>query len=165
MRGDENRANRRRSAQTRESFHAACSVANRPVPPISSRNPSLPRHLDAVFARALAKDPNARFATCGEFVEALRAFERDYRARLRGFVEGQLKALEDAAPAGPVAPPPPPGLSSGSAGSRVGEDDMPALPAVAGRSGSGPYQSLRDVPPDQLGINASAPSHVCLPLD
>src|SRR6266545_1538702 len=28
-------------------------------------------------------------------IEALRAFERDYRARLRGFVEGQLKALED----------------------------------------------------------------------
>ena len=34
-------------------------------------------------------------------IEALRAFERDYRARLRGFVEGQLKALEDAAPSGP----------------------------------------------------------------
>jgi len=52
---------------------------SQPVPPISSRNPSLPRHLDAVFARALAKDPNARFATCGEFVEALRAAAAAHR--------------------------------------------------------------------------------------
>jgi cell division initiation protein len=44
-------------------------------------------------------------------IKALRAFERDYRGRLRGFVEAQLKALEEAAPTGPIAPPAPPGLS------------------------------------------------------
>jgi hypothetical protein len=37
-------------------------------------------------------------------IEALRAFERDYRARLRGFVEGQFRALEDAAPGYPLSP-------------------------------------------------------------
>jgi DivIVA domain-containing protein len=78
-------------------------------------------------------------------VEALRAFERDYRARLRGFVEGQLKALEDAAPSGPVAPPTPPGLGSGR-----GLDDMPAVTG-AGRVNS--YQPMRTDPgrPGHLG--------------
>src|ERR671932_1177479 len=61
-------------------------------------------------------------------IEALRAFERDYRARLRGFVEGQLKALEDAAPSGPVAAPQPPGLGSvGNSRPLPGSEDLPAL--------------------------------------
>jgi DivIVA domain-containing protein len=45
-------------------------------------------------------------------IDLLRTFERDYRGRLRQCVEAQLKALEDAAPAGPVAPPMPTGLAS-----------------------------------------------------
>jgi hypothetical protein len=81
-------------------------------------------------------------------IEALRAFERDYRARLRGFVEGQLKALEDAAPAGPVAPPSPPGLTR-----LPDEEELAALPASArAPNGAGSYQPLRDTG-DQLGIN------------
>jgi cell division initiation protein len=40
-------------------------------------------------------------------IDALRAFERDYRGRLRECVAIQMKALEDAAPAGPIAPPMP----------------------------------------------------------
>jgi DivIVA domain-containing protein len=84
-------------------------------------------------------------------IEALRAFERDYRARLRGFVEGQLKALEDAAPAGPVAPTPPPGL--GGSGSRPlpGADDLPAISTAARQTSS--YQALRDAASDQLAHN------------
>lgn len=42
-----------------------------PVPPISSIRPDL-AGLDPVFARALAKDPAHRFATCAEFAAALR---------------------------------------------------------------------------------------------
>ena len=42
------------------------------VPSITARNPSLPKHLDDVFARALAKDRAQRFSTCAEFVEVLR---------------------------------------------------------------------------------------------
>jgi DivIVA domain-containing protein len=79
-------------------------------------------------------------------IEALRAFERDYRARLRGFVEGQLKALEDAAPAGPVAPPQPPGLS-GNSRPLPGAEDLPAL-STGARQNS--YSALRDAG-DQLG--------------
>jgi len=82
-------------------------------------------------------------------IEALRAFERDYRARLRGFVEGQLKALEDAAPSGPVAPPQPPGLGANSR-PLPGADDLPALSTGARQSS---YSALRDSSSDQLGHN------------
>lgn len=82
-------------------------------------------------------------------IEALRAFERDYRARLRGFVEGQLKALEDAAPSGPVAPPQPPGLGANSR-PLPGADDLPAL-STGARQNS--YSTLRDTTSDQLGHN------------
>jgi DivIVA domain-containing protein len=83
-------------------------------------------------------------------IEALRAFERDYRARLRGFVEGQLKALEDAAPSGPVAPPQPPGLASANNRPLPGAEDLPALSTGARQSS---YSALRDSTSDQLGHN------------
>src|SRR6266566_1714449 len=83
-------------------------------------------------------------------IEALRAFERDYRARLRGFVEGQLKALEDAAPSGPVAPPQPPGLGANSR-PLPGADDLPAIPTGA-RQVNNAYSALRDPTTDhQMG--------------
>ena len=42
------------------------------VPSVSERLASLPRELDPVFQRALAKDPTARYPTCTEFVADLR---------------------------------------------------------------------------------------------
>ena len=42
------------------------------VPPIASQRAGLPDELDAVFARALAKEPAARFPSAAEFVAALR---------------------------------------------------------------------------------------------
>src|ERR671934_1392356 len=50
----------------------ASAHVNAPVPSVS-RRAALPAELDAVFARALAKDPEQRFGSCGEFVAALRA--------------------------------------------------------------------------------------------
>ena len=41
-----------------------------PPPRISERRPDL-AHLDAVLARALSKNPNQRFPTCGDFARAL----------------------------------------------------------------------------------------------
>src|SRR6266511_417465 len=84
-------------------------------------------------------------------IEALRAFERDYRARLRGFVEGQLKALEDAAPSGPVAPNPPPGLSTNNSRPLPGSEDLPALPTGASQVNNS--YPLREAAGDQLGHN------------
>ena len=46
---------------------------NEPAPPISDVRPELPRAFDDVFAIALAKAPEDRYATCGELVEAARA--------------------------------------------------------------------------------------------
>ncbi|KXO90348.1 hypothetical protein AXK56_09605 [Tsukamurella pulmonis] len=45
---------------------------NQPAPKITTRNPALPGHLDAVFRKALAKRPEDRYATCAEFVAGLR---------------------------------------------------------------------------------------------
>jgi Protein kinase domain len=43
-----------------------------PPAPVSAQRPDLPAATDQVLARALAKAPEDRFGTCGEFAEALR---------------------------------------------------------------------------------------------
>jgi eukaryotic-like serine/threonine-protein kinase len=50
----------------------AAAHANAPVPSIADRCRNLPREVDAVFQRALAKDPAARYPTAAEFTAALR---------------------------------------------------------------------------------------------
>ncbi len=47
-------------------------VHEEPTPPSQAR-PELPRALDTVFARALAKDPSRRYASAGELVAAARS--------------------------------------------------------------------------------------------
>jgi serine/threonine protein kinase len=47
-------------------------IAERPAPP-SERRPSLPPALDDVLARALSKDPAARYSNCREFTAAASA--------------------------------------------------------------------------------------------
>ena len=51
----------------------ATAHVHSPVPAITDRRPGLPTELNGVFRRALAKDPAARFSTCGELVAALQA--------------------------------------------------------------------------------------------
>ncbi|MGH3061907.1 MAG: protein kinase domain-containing protein, partial [Gaiellaceae bacterium] len=49
----------------------AAAHIHEPVPPASQRGVGLPRAVDAVFERALAKDPARRYETAGAFVDAL----------------------------------------------------------------------------------------------
>jgi serine/threonine protein kinase len=53
----------------------AVLLAHKSTPPplVSSRRAGLPPSVDAVISRALAKSPEERFRTCGEFSAALRA--------------------------------------------------------------------------------------------
>jgi predicted Ser/Thr protein kinase len=50
----------------------AAAHVNQPVPSAHAANPALPAAVDAVFERALAKDPAARYPTATTFVDALR---------------------------------------------------------------------------------------------
>jgi predicted Ser/Thr protein kinase len=94
----------------RESVAAeAAAHATAPVPSAHGANPVLPRAFDAVFTRALAKEPSARYASAAEFVGDLR------------------RALDDDAGDTWVVPAPPP--------TRVGTPRAPAttrwwLPAL-----------------------------------
>jgi serine/threonine-protein kinase len=79
-------------------------VSERPRPP-SELNPAVSRALDGVVMRALAKDPENRFASAEEFSQALDAAEADPSAA--GFGDTASYAAVSAA-AGTEPPPPPP---------------------------------------------------------
>jgi eukaryotic-like serine/threonine-protein kinase len=78
----------------------AAAHVNAPVPSISARA-DLPRDLDRCFARALAKDPRQRFATCADFVAALRAAYADSAGETR-----RIAPVAAMAPTRPVRPAP-----------------------------------------------------------
>jgi serine/threonine protein kinase len=46
-------------------------IVNAEAPSLLAANPDLPVEVDRVIGRALAKNPDRRFASCGEFAEAL----------------------------------------------------------------------------------------------
>jgi len=57
----------------RESSTAeALAHVSAPIPPASAQNPELPREVDEVLARGLAKEPKHRFESCAAVVQALR---------------------------------------------------------------------------------------------
>ncbi len=62
----------RRPFQADTATTEAAAHVTAPVPSIHEANPELPPALDAVFRRALAKDPAARHATAAELVGELR---------------------------------------------------------------------------------------------
>ena len=51
----------------------AYKLVNEDPAPVRSRNSELPEAVDTVLRKALAKQPEQRFTTCGEFVSALEA--------------------------------------------------------------------------------------------
>jgi eukaryotic-like serine/threonine-protein kinase len=55
----------------------AMAHVSAPIPPASESNPELPREVDDVLARGLAKEPQHRYGSAADFVDALRdALER-----------------------------------------------------------------------------------------
>jgi hypothetical protein len=49
----------------------AYKIAHETPAPATSRNAALPAAVDGVLAKALSREPAQRFASCGQFVEAL----------------------------------------------------------------------------------------------
>jgi ribose transport system substrate-binding protein len=60
-------------------------------PTVTSRRPALPAAFDVVVARALAKSPEDRYASCGELAEAARAAAGGTVRRPRGRVRVALR--------------------------------------------------------------------------
>jgi serine/threonine-protein kinase len=73
-----------------------------PVPSLAALRPGLPVAVDAVMATAMAKDPAARFRSCGDFAAAL-------QAALRAPVQVPAPAWGSASGPGLAAVAPPPG--------------------------------------------------------
>jgi beta-lactam-binding protein with PASTA domain/tRNA A-37 threonylcarbamoyl transferase component Bud32 len=79
-------------------------VSERPRPP-SELNPAVSRALDGVVLRALAKDPENRFASAEEFMQALEVAQADPSGAAFGDTASYAAV---AAAAGTEPPPPPP---------------------------------------------------------
>ena len=67
----------RRPFQSETATVEALAHVNAPVPSVHAANWAVPASLDAVFERALAKDPAARYAHASEFVAELRSALHD----------------------------------------------------------------------------------------
>jgi serine/threonine protein kinase/DNA-binding beta-propeller fold protein YncE len=82
-----------------------------PPPSVTDRRPDLPTAVDDVIARALAKNPEYRYATCGDFASALRRALRvaSYAGSTPGFASSGSAAGDGSAwqqnPGGFSAPP------------------------------------------------------------
>jgi serine/threonine-protein kinase len=78
------------------------------VPSVRDVNPDAPGELDPVFARALAKDPADRYASCAEFVAALRDALQDAAGATRVAEPWPMPPPSSAPPPAIVQPPAPP---------------------------------------------------------
>lgn len=110
-----------------------------PPPPVTSRRPDLPAAANEVFARALAKSPGQRFATCDEFATALRRAcglePGGGRAATRPVQPADLAAAAGAAPAGSAADQAP------HTGKHAGQAPLASVPGQAPPAGSVPGQA------------------------
>ncbi|MEU8326491.1 protein kinase [Nonomuraea sp. NPDC048881] len=112
-------------------------LAEQPAP-LSQLRPELPPQVDVVMARALAKAPEQRYATCVEFVTALRDAISGQEAEPGGRHPSGPHLVPHAVPrTGPHAAPVP-GVAAGpQAGPRTGPQAVPQ---------TGPHQSPYAVP-------------------
>jgi DNA-binding beta-propeller fold protein YncE len=100
-------------------------------PLLSTRRPDLPGAADAVVSRAMAKDPAARYPTCGEFAAALRDACGLGPAAPRPPAPPPRQATQIAMPARPPAAPQAPAPAR-----EATEIGKPAAAAASGAGGS-----------------------------
>ena len=109
-----------------------------PPPSVSARRPGLDPRADEVFARALAKKPEARFGSCQEFADALR---------------GSLGlAPYDSGP-GAVPPPAPDETAETAAATPAPDTPTPTIAAAAAHA-TAPPVAVAVTPP---GLDAETP--------
>ena len=96
-------------------------------PPLTSRRPELPPAVDGVLAKALAKTPEGRYATCRDFAEALRLALRLAPYDFAAPVIRQDEHLRTG-PAGEPATRSPAGLSAGVATTGPPGRQLPSPP-------------------------------------
>jgi serine/threonine protein kinase len=118
-----------------------------PPPPATARRPDLPAAVDVVLARALAKNPADRYATCGEFAEELQgALElRPVRSRSQR-VAGSPAVVRPPGAEGPARPRQPAPAPSPPAPPRAGVLPSPPAPRpdpVGGPAHPDPQPSSR----------------------
>ena len=83
-------------------------------PPLTARRPDLPRAADDVLAKAMAKDPDKRYASCGLFAAALREALGVLPYRPRGSATASAPPLPTSAPSRSAQMPPfVPGMPTG----------------------------------------------------
>lgn len=73
-------------------------ILHQPPPPPSSRNPTVPRALDAIVGRALARDPDARYQDAAELEDDLLGYMRRSgdRATARGLSRWAARVMAEA---------------------------------------------------------------------
>jgi serine/threonine protein kinase len=114
-----------------------------PPPAATVRRPDLPSAVDAVLARALAKNPADRYATCGEFAEELQGALglRPVRSRPQRLA-GRSAAPRPDAEERPAQPrEPAPALAHVPPGTGVLRPREPAPAPALSRSGAGVLRS------------------------
>src|SRR5207247_1875440 len=106
-----------------------------------SLQPTLPRGIDEVIQRALAKDPADRYATCHDFIAAARgalgAPSGSHTATVLAVPALAAPGAASAAPVGPASAAPP---------APSAPDGAPAAPAASvGREATAPQSAV--IPP------------------
>jgi tRNA A-37 threonylcarbamoyl transferase component Bud32 len=140
------------------------SVRTMPIPPASSRRPSLPPALDEVLARALERDPARRFQQASELLRAL--LEVSYSHTVVATAMDVAEAVRQWFPPEPEGAPPASidtdaliradlGLTgasaTGTSGPRVTERGaVPAMPAAGAVADSGKTVALPDARPGKV---------------